>query len=78
MPEQTADFTFTSLPSHALSLTSIALFCLILMGSFSLYVERGMQPILRRCERAPVVFKDLCRYVEFVRDLPFVLVHAFE
>lgn len=27
-----------------------------------------MQPILRRCERAPVVFEDLCRYVEFVRQ----------
>lgn len=28
-------------------------------------------------ERAPVVVEDLCRYVEFVRDLPFVLVHSF-
>lgn len=27
-------------------------------------------------ERAPVVFEDLCRYVEFVSDLPVILVHV--
>lgn len=37
-----------------------------------------MQSILHRCERAPVILQHLRGHVEFVRDLPFVLVHAFE